>query len=85
MVLANKAEDNHTSESTKYFVVYLGAIKRKAEKKAIVYWLTEKKSLLLCGRCLDVGIPEIDFALLYLSEESLYVRILLLDLRATNP
>jgi hypothetical protein len=84
MLLAAKVEDDHTSESTKYFVVYLGAIKRKAEKKAIVHWLVEKKSLLLCDSSLDVGIPEIDFTLLNFFEESLYV-LILSDLRATNP
>lgn len=37
MSLATKVKDDYTSESTKYFIVYLSAIKRKVEKKAIVY------------------------------------------------
>jgi len=65
-------------------VVYLGAIQCKAEKKAIIHWLVEKQSLLLCDISLDVGIPEINFPLLDFFKESLYV-LMLLDLRATNP
>jgi hypothetical protein len=84
MSLATEVEDDHTSEPTKYFVVYLGAIKRKAKKKAIVHWLVEKKSLLLCNVSLYVGVPEIDVTLLDFFEESLYV-LMLLDLKATNP
>jgi hypothetical protein len=65
-------------------VVYLGVIKHKAEKKAIVYWLVEKDSLLLCDISLYVGVPEINFMILDFFEESLYV-LMLLDLKATNP